>query len=806
MLIVLNFVLAASSGPLTLKQALTQLDVLTSKQVIEVFGEATSQSGQVWQYSNDKFLGKFIIEDEKVKMGEIELLQPLSIQDFASVRVVYIKQNIVNAQFPIFRLFGDPLSGRIFGLTTDSKIGAFWMIEPWQDLQLPEPMVGLSKKINEQWIEKYSEKFLKSRIVAPGVVVSADVPIASNISLNSGSNGKVSADSTTAPGPIACGPELFLNELRSKREVLYKGPVVKMKVGGLSFEGKADEAEFLEAAFGKIPPSNIKTSTFCKSVFCALIEGFRSEEGALRAMVAYKRDGYVFSLDQEKNLLSKTEQVWTLDEIRVVDRVLRVLPDKFRHLPSLRYLIRAPAGAALAIDDRAPALSLPRIKLFDDLLAAGRIIFFDSAFGSTKQNSTDVVTELGLGGLTEVIVASELAKHFVISSKETGGRLENYREFSGFSEWKKDTKWNKGDDGRPIINETEKPVNDSLFLGGSVINNSLEDFAKSFGQFIFMPRELNSKANVKFQYFQTKIFDGKDFLELPLQIKKVLEEQQPIGEHLSQCIGSVKMAVNAWSSPVLPDKCGVLEKILVTQQDDCLVGIAELKAEYKSEVRRVWGEVQKELLRLNQEVGAIGKDCVKLFDFREKCPVDKWMATQFAKPSVYGKPMEQGFEALKATLTTVIDLQGKSKMSAEYAEEALESFGARTIFAGALTTLPVIDLEEPHFKEGSVMFSNKKYASFPHRAKLWFDAREAKFESEQKKNEIVESLILLKSKVFDPEIDTFKNEVLQKLKKTDCGWRDDVCKINRLGQIIQDWTPNSSEKEKAQLVELLKKL
>ena len=106
--------------------------------------------------------------------------------------------------------------------------------------------------------------------------------------------------------------------------------------------------KIFEEILGLFPPKKLSelNNQKCRKVLCALEYLLDSKEAALRLMNIGYRTGYILTLDQSKNFIKQNgknkryEQLWSLDEIRKIDRITKRMPKSLLKLKNLMEMLK----------------------------------------------------------------------------------------------------------------------------------------------------------------------------------------------------------------------------------------------------------------------------------------------------------------------------------------------------------------------------------------------------------------------------------------------------------------------------------
>ena len=308
----------------------------------------------------------------------------------------------------------------------------------------------------------------------------------------------------------------FRNEATRQYEKLFpkksKQAHSSEPIHGIRLSGRRDELEIAEQILGSRPPSQWPAiAKGCDDVRCAITRLFGSEEAALRVLNIAQRSGYLMSASQEINPSGK-EQLWSLAEIRSVDRAIQQLPDKFLHLATLKNIFRAANGVKHKQHPDNPAMAASDYWSWLRHYP-GSITMYDNLFPQS-----DLLSQL---------ITHEFSHHLDFTWLEKTG--EYAHQAFGFS----------------AINQ---------FVTEYAKKTPQEDFAESVSYAIYFPEKMRIEAPAKLELV-TKLFDGKLPSSWPT-LDSLLKQKGGIPGLLAACLGEL----TAIGSPAGQDVTFVYER------------------------------------------------------------------------------------------------------------------------------------------------------------------------------------------------------------------------------------------------------
>ncbi|NUM88339.1 MAG: hypothetical protein HUU37_03960 [Bdellovibrionales bacterium] len=282
---------------------------------------------------------------------------------------------------------------------------------------------------------------------------------------------------------------------------LFTGPSASRAVDGMILRGTAEEHDLFAGMLGTRPPSNWKSrAAGCDTIVCALAKMTGSKDGAYRALIVGKRDGYFISFDQFGNP-PKVEQLWTDAEIRVIEQGLAKLPSSFRRLPTLKNIQRYPDGY---LTEGIPGNSMA-MAIGPHYVAGqprpGRIVMFDASLRTANSMKS------------QIFFLHEIFHHRDFSEGPRSGSDFNVKaEFRSLSGWQRGAdRIETLPDGRQKRVERFDFRSGQLFVRDYAGTNPTEDFAESGAHFILAPDLLQRLDPGKYNWFKMRVLEGQEF-------------------------------------------------------------------------------------------------------------------------------------------------------------------------------------------------------------------------------------------------------------------------------------------------------
>lgn len=257
-------------------------------------------------------------------------------------------------------------------------------------------------------------------------------------------------------------------------------------LGGVTLTGTPEQVRVARLLLqGRIPKAWQPAAANCTSVTCAFTNLVGNEIAAKRLFVVAKRDGYIFSFDQNLNrsLGAPTEQIWKPAEIAAIDDGIRALPKQFKNLKMLSSFHRVADGYRTR-EFRGDRTAAAGSYSFNEP-GQGYIVFFDPGFRKGQPSSKFAI--------------HEVCHHYDYQSP-TGVLLSEMP--GGFREvgWKLGT------------NNQWTPINEQ-FINRGAREMPAEDFSESCAAYVTDAAHLKRIAPAKYEYLKKYVFSGQEYLQ-----------------------------------------------------------------------------------------------------------------------------------------------------------------------------------------------------------------------------------------------------------------------------------------------------
>lgn len=315
-----------------------------------------------------------------------------------------------------------------------------------------------------------------------------------------------------ATGGCANLDRAMLQAAHQEYDTLFPRSVARKEdfIDGIKLTGTRDEFTYLPKILGRKPVKDWPdVAKDCSTVVCALSRVFKNEESAVRALVIAKRDGYFISAGQEESPDEK-EQVFSVREVRVIDRTLNDLPTDFKRLPTLKSFLRVPDGHSYSRNKRAAAYARPAFTFGPFEVVQGQIVTFSGTFFRDERSA-------------QMTIAHEIAHHYDFTYEKLHGDPAHdaigMKELSGF-EVRED--FEKDKDGNPVLVRRERPAKDTKFVWDYGATDAWEDFAVALEYYVYGPDRLHEVDPKKYALLKEKVFGGREYSRLPVKLASAL--------------------------------------------------------------------------------------------------------------------------------------------------------------------------------------------------------------------------------------------------------------------------------------------
>ena len=284
-----------------------------------------------------------------------------------------------------------------------------------------------------------------------------------------------------------------IDMLKQEYRDLYAGQSQsKESIPGLLVNGSKEEFDALKKAIGRTPPKHWPgAALLCTDVPCAMGKLFGSEEAGLRALIIQKRDGFTISASQDYGL---PERIFSANEIRKIDLVLRDLPATFKQASTMKEFRRAKDTSfdTKLLQENVAGYAFTGCKC---------ILFFDHTF-----RGDDYVAPLKT-------IVHEIAHHFDFSNGDPSRSID-YKQLSGWGSF-------RYENNKKIYDRDSQKQLVTEYAG----TNPQEDFAESAAFYVIDPEKLESIDPLKYRFLKDRVFGGKEFkgmssLEMGIAVAK----------------------------------------------------------------------------------------------------------------------------------------------------------------------------------------------------------------------------------------------------------------------------------------------
>ena len=310
--------------------------------------------------------------------------------------------------------------------------------------------------------------------------------------------------------------EYFLKQARNAYAQSFPGSSANTlrRVAGVQLSGPKEQLALAVDLLGSRPPSTwSKKAQECApemNVVCALGKIYGSEESALRALTVAKRTGYFISVSQEENPTKDSngspilvEQIWNPSEVRMIDDVTAYMPSNFARLPTMKPFLRVADGY---VDKESPdSAGLARSGYPSSTgYVPGKIVLFQTAFDADPRRTRSYIAhELG----HHYDFANKAKNKYGSSNTKYTRETINWDELSG---WQAEdvTEWKNGEE---VTKKRWTHAPDAGFVRAYAATSPLEDFAESIAYYLYYPKDLKAKTQVKFDRLKEQVFSGVEY-------------------------------------------------------------------------------------------------------------------------------------------------------------------------------------------------------------------------------------------------------------------------------------------------------
>ena len=469
---------------------------------------------------------------------------------------------------------------------------------------------------------------------------------------------------------VNCVDQLKKDAQDEYAENFSKSPKKTEVIKGIKLSGSSEEISFLKKMLGTKPNSEWDKAKGCDTVLCALTKVYNSEEAAQRSLNIAKRAGYIVSAQKDFNLDKKdVGQLFSLEELQVIDLAYKKLPTSYKKLRSLDRLKRLPSGLVSPRSPNAAAYASPgyHSSYFED---EGEITFLDSAFTKDKTWGP-------------LVAIHELSHHsdFSKSDKVSFGHSESpaYLKLSG---WKKFQKYETDKStGKKTLVESWEHAKGKKFVTGYAATEPAEDLADSAAFYVYEPKKLKTIDPEKYEFIKKNLFGGKEYLNEP-------DLQVADEDILKRCMQDTKN-ITLFFDPSLSDNCldNFIKEYVISDPKLCNYDKAQLKQSLFDRINPSIEAVNAALKKCNNDLNENKSSCLKENNYQKKCGIEKCQLDSILSPKVsalssYIDSEKLAYEAIKKKMgatdflasTLINGLSGKGRVATTYALEMQQGF------------------------------------------------------------------------------------------------------------------------------------
>lgn len=302
---------------------------------------------------------------------------------------------------------------------------------------------------------------------------------------------RVPAGAESTPDVCPASETLHLEEAKRQYQKYFPEtvPRISAAVFGTQLSGTEDEFRFARDILQDYPGvAALASGSECRTLVCFLSAAFGSEESAYRALAVAARQGYIISLSQRRNPRGRT-QVWSPEEVRLIDEATDHFPEPYRRLPTLKYFYRMHPSVRRFLREEVAGVATP-LTLGKLRLGRGAIRLYELAFSGPREFALHTITH-------------EVAHHMDFMLGEHGGEWRYLHEASGLAavNWSWSWKFWRG----------LAPRKDAVFMTEYGKRSPKEDFADLISYYMNFPRLLEQHDPRRYRMVRERIFSGHDF-------------------------------------------------------------------------------------------------------------------------------------------------------------------------------------------------------------------------------------------------------------------------------------------------------
>lgn len=357
-------------------------------------------------------------------------------------------------------------------------------------------------------------------------------------------------------GKLACptDDELKAREARAHYEKEFPDNASRKVFSHSKLKLKGTAAEFetlkkvLSTSDTKIHASWPVVARSCATVLCAVSAIYGSEEAGMRVLALAKYSGYTISAGQVANVPVKDQQLWTLEEIRILDKAVRKLPPTMLRLKTMDAFIRFPDGYRETDDDAGVAAFANSGRRVIAMYDNWRFMFDGSG-----------------------TLVHEMAHHYDYSNWNGRKWFSDSSGFSALSGWKKGPLAKQPDSTH---SESFSHDPEAFFVSDYAGSEPMEDFAEAAAYYVFDSKKLEQVDPEKYALMKEKVFKGIEYKEAPQDerwpgLERALASDFPLSKTLDACFASVASLSlpGTWGDPELVLRNAQKKRYSRTQQD-----------------------------------------------------------------------------------------------------------------------------------------------------------------------------------------------------------------------------------------------
>ncbi len=353
-------------------------------------------------------------------------------------------------------------------------------------------------------------------------------------------------------------------------------------------------------------PNSWQKANSCKTVLCALTKLYDSEESAKRVLNIAKRNNYLVSASKDFTDENKQSmgQLFSAEEIRIIDIAFKKLPANFRKLKSLSRIKRMPDGYSKPGSPDAVAYARPALDGYWE----GEITFISSAFTSGKKEAA-------------MTAVHELAHHLDYSnSNKTRFGISESPEFLKLSGWKLDKKYEM-QKGKKVLVETWTRPETKKFVYDYAGTKPAEDFAEAVSYYIYEPEIFRDLDPEKYNFIKKNVFNGQEFdKDIDLKVSK----EQLLGRCLTDTkkitLYGISYGDYDYFSTCLDS---FVKEFSITDPAMCFSSTEMIAQTANSKIRKDLSKFNESIKTCNTEMSKFQQACRNENNFQNTCVAEK---------------------------------------------------------------------------------------------------------------------------------------------------------------------------------------